>query len=188
MNKHIIGFILFSLIVGTSAVFASFFYETPKIDSINVSETPVAYTGRSCWKSTKNYRSGLASVKISQAVFKLDTKELATDLSVTPGDESIKNVRLALHFFVKDGYSTRYLATENLTNKNGDMKGLYDLNEDKFIKTTFSITSTYKLFRNLRSYENLYIIPQIITERDSFTDYAPPQFDETNATPVTVAH
>ncbi len=188
MNKHIIGFIIFSLIVGTSAVVASFFYGVPKIESVNVSETSVTYSGKSCWKSTKNYKSGLASVKVLQAVFNPDSKKLATNLSVTPGDNSFKNVRLALHFFVKDGNSTRYLATENLTDKNGNLEGVYDLNEDKFSKTLFSVTSTYKLFSNLRSYENLYVIPQIFTERDSFTDYAPPQFDEINATPVTLAH
>ncbi len=190
MNKHVVGFILFNLIVGTSIIIAAFFYQIPKFESVVV--TPVTsetYT-RSCWKGNKRYANKMTSVKITQAVFDSKTEELKLELFVQSDVKSFKNIKVsfknikvALHFFVKDGDSTRYLATEKLTDEKMDKVNI-DLSEGA--KITFLITSSYDWLGNLNSRENLYVIPELTSNANTYGDYTP-VFDEANATPVTLA-
>ncbi len=185
MNKHIVGFILFNLIVGTSIIIAAFFYQIPKYESVVVSPvTSETYT-RSCWKSNKRYTNNGTSVKVTQAIYSNKTEELKTELFVQSGEQSLDNIKIALHFFVKDGDSTRYLATEDLTNNKGDMKGIYDMSERRITKATFLLTSDYQWLGDLKSSENLYVMPEVI-DAGMNRDYTP-VFYEANATPVTLA-
>lgn len=185
MNKHIVGFILFNLIVGTSIIIAAFFYQIPKYESVYV--TPVTsetYT-RSCWKGNKRYANKMTSAKVTQAVFDSKTQELKTELFVQSNKKIFKDIKVVLHFFVKDGDSTRYLATEDLTNNKGDMKGIYDVSERRMTKATFLVTFDYQWLGDLKSSENLYVMPEVI-DTEMNKDYTP-VFDEVNATPVTLA-
>ncbi len=174
MKKHVVGFILFNLIVGTSAIIAALFYEMPKIDSVDVPETPVIYT-RSCWRMRKNLQSPQVNAKITQAVFNENTDQLDMDLFLERKNHSTENVSVSLQFFVKDGNQTRYLATEtfNLTPD-------FDLDD----KAAQSVTFSYKWLDDLKSHENLYIVPQTAAT-ENYTRLAP-RFDEASAAPVTV--
>ena len=187
MRKHIVGFIIFNFIVGTSLIVAAFFYQKPKFESVVI--TPVTsetYT-RSCWKGKSRFINNTTSAKVTQAIFDSKTQELKTELFVQADDEkSLKTTEVALHFFVKDGNSTRYLATENLTNRNGVMKDSFDMSDYKNMKATFLVNSSYEWLDDLESRENLYVVPEIIQNAPLYDDYTP-EFDELNATPVTLA-
>ncbi len=189
MKKHIVGFIIFNFIVGTSLIVAAFFYQKPKFESVVI--TPVTsetYT-RSCWKSKSRFINNTTSARVTQAIFDSKAQELKTELFVQADDEkSLKTTKVALHFFVKDGNSTRYLATEDLKDEKVSMKGTFDSSESRAAKVTFLINSSYQWLDDLKSpsRDNLYVVPQIITN-NSYHDYKP-VFDEMNATPVTIAH
>lgn len=190
MKKHIIGIIVFSFIVGTSAFVAAFFYHTLKseqpqdIDASNVYVMSEPYT-HSCWK---NYKTKSVSVNVSQAIFDSKTGELKTELFVQSKDSSFKNINVSLMFFIKDGDSTRYLATENLTNRNGEMKGSFDMSDAQNMKAIFGVNSSYQWLDDLESHENLYVVPEITLNAGNTYGKFTAAFDELNATPVTVAH
>ena len=178
MNKHIAGFILFNLIVGSSAVVAALFYEVPKIETIRVfEELPVTYSGRSCWRSGRNFENGQVNAKIVQAVFDENTNQLDMDLYLERKNHSTDYAGVKLHFFVKNGSETRYLATEKV-----DLTPNFNLDD----KATQSISQSYKWLNNLKSHENLYVVPQTTFDADNYKKIAP-RFDELNAAPVMVA-
>lgn len=175
MNKHIFGFILFSLIVGTSAFIYGFFF-TPlaTIQPVSVFEVRTEKR-KSCRKETySRVERGEVTAKVVQAVFNSNTNQLDMDLFLERKNSSTDNVAVRLHFFVKDGAKTRYLATEKV-----DLTPDFNLDD----KATHSITSSYEWLDNLKSRENLYVVPQTIgnTERE-FT----PVFDEAKATSVII--
>lgn len=175
MNKHIFGFILFSLIVGTSAIIYGFFVAPfVPIQPIQVFENQPEKR-KSCRKEIySRVESGKVNAKVVQAVFNQNTNQLDMDLFLERKNNSTDNVAVWLEFFVKEGAKTRYLATEkvNLTP---------DFNLDD--KATHSITSSYEWLDNLKSRENLYVVPQTFgnTQR-GFT----PVFDEAKATSVII--
>ena len=184
MNKHIVGFILFNLIVGTSIIIAAFFYQIPKFESVVVAPITYETYTHSCWKMNKSYANNATSVKVTQAIYSNKTEELKTELFIQSGEQSLDSIKIALHFFVKNGDFTRYLGTEDLTNNKGDIKGIYDMSERKITKATFVVTSDYQWLSDLDSSENLYVMPELITEGMN-RDYTP-VFYEANATPVTL--
>ena len=176
MNKHIVGFILFNIIVGASAIAAALFYEMPKIESVSVPEVPVTYTGKSCWKNFKMPVKGEVSTRVIQAVFDENTNELDMDLFLERKNHSTESADVTLDFFVKTGSQTRYVASErvNLTPK-------FNL-EDKAAQ---NITSSYQWLNDLKSHENLYVVPQWTFDAEN-NKRPVPRFDELNAAPVTV--
>ncbi len=185
MNKHIVGFILFNLIVGTSIIIAAFFYQIPKYESVVV--TPVTsetYT-RSCWKSNKRYENNLTSAKVTQAVFDSKTQKLKTELFIKSRQNSFTDIKVALHFFVKDSNSTRYLATEDLTREEMNMRSISGITERRIAEASFLVTSDYQWVGDLKSRDNLYVMPEVVNAGMN-RDYTP-VFYEVNATPVTLA-
>jgi hypothetical protein len=183
MNKHIVGLIIFSFIVGISAIIASFFVQMPQIptlDQVRVSgENPYIYRGhKSCGKKKRKPRprdySELASAKVSQAVFDLDKKQLDTEFTIERTNDSTETVNVALHFFVNDRYGVQSIATEFITlNPNFDIG-------DKAVTTKIS---SFKWLNNLESRENLYVMPEVVTNEYNYTNY-PPTFDSSEATAV----
>ena len=149
-------------------------------------ETSTNYVKTSCWKSKRNYKNKQTSPKITQAIFDSRTHKLETELFLHSDVKSTEDIKLALHFFVKDGNSTRYLATEDLTDKKVDMKGTFDMSE-RMTKNSFDVTVPLEWLDDLKSRENLYVVPEIISYTNNYKNYTP-VFDELNATPVTLAH
>lgn len=164
MKKHIIGFAIFSLIVG-SAVFIKALFYFPK-------ETRVSYsysTRNSCWKMKREGHPITNVPIVRQAVLNLDDKQINWELAVPE-----TNSRVALHFFTKDSKGTRYLATELAP------KGISGY-------PVLSYTSTYLgLINNLGSRPNLYVVAEMIPSSDSQVRDFQPIFDENLATPVLV--
>ncbi|MEO8074342.1 MAG: hypothetical protein ABI686_13975 [Acidobacteriota bacterium] len=178
MNKHIVGFILFNLIVGTSIITAAFFYQMPKYESVVV--TPVTsetYT-RSCWRSNKGYANKISAPKVTQAIFDRKTGEIKTELFIQSKNESTEDFIVGLHFFVKDGNSTRYLSTQEISESVSN-----DAKDSSFVTYSYDVID---VIDDLKQSENLYVIPEIISNANNYSDYTP-VFDEANATPVTLA-
>lgn len=183
MNKHIIGLIIFSFIVGMSAIIASFFVpmpQMPKIDSVSVSESnDYVYRGStSCKKKKRKPRpkdySEMASAKVSQAVFDLNKKQLDTQFTIERADDSTETVKVALHFFVNDRFTVQHIKTEFVTlTPNFDMG-------DKAMTTKIS---SFRWLNNLESRENLYVIAEVVTDSYNHKNYAP-VFDSYEATAV----
>lgn len=186
MNKHIIGLIIFSFIVGMSAFIASFFVKMPQmpsIDPVNVSESrDYIYNGTtSCRKKKRKPRpkaeNEMVFAKVSQAVFNLNKKQLDTQFMLERNDESVETVKVALHFFVNDKYGVQHISTEYVTlNPNFDLG-------DKAITTN---ASSFKWLNKLESRENLYVISEVVNS--STGNYNnPPAFDSYEATAVLVS-
>ena len=174
MTKHIIGFILFSFIVGVSGFFALVFGELPQPEKTTVINIPRFESKSRCHK--KNYRhfaDQQTSVSVVQAVFNQRTGLLDTDLLIKREDSSVKNVTFALHFFAKDSDGTRYLASESYYLK-PDFDGQYT--------TVQGLPSrSYEWFEDLTSRENVYVVAD--TEKMGNAGSAP-VFDESKATAV----
>ncbi len=182
MKKHIIGFAIFSLIVGTTA----FIYAMFNVVRVEEVPAPTYYQTysptKSCWKMKRELReSKLDSPKISQAVFNLKTKQLDWKLD-TP--EIAAPIRL--HFFVKDENGTRYIASEQILSSGlrsgqvGMDKRAIDM-EGREGEVKF--TSSYLSLDNLDSYENLYVIAERVPQ--TRVNYQP-KFDAVKATAVLV--
>ncbi len=183
MNKHIIGLIIFSFIVGMSAIIASFFVpmpQMPKLDSVKVSEAnDYIYRGtKSCKKKKrkpriKNYDI-LASAKVSQAVFDIEKKRLNTEFTIERADDSTETVNIALHFFVNDGYAIQHIKTEYVT-----LTPNFDIGD----KAITQNKSSFRWLNKLESRENLYVIPEVVKDNYSYSKQ-PPFFDASEATAV----
>lgn len=186
MNKHIIGLIVFSFIVGMSAVIASFFIpmpQMPKLDSVRVSESnDYIYRGStSCKKKKRKPRpknqSALADSKVSQAVFDFNKKQLDTELTIERADDATETVNIALHFFVNDQFGVQHIATEFVK-----VSPNFDIGDKAVVRKT----SSFKWLNNLESHENLYVISEAVNNYDA--DYhQSPTFDAFEATAVLIS-
>lgn len=186
MNKHIIGLIVFSFIVGMSAIIASFFVpmpQMPKIDSVRVSDShEYLYRGStSCKKKKRKPRpkdySELAVAKVSQAVFDLNKKQLDTQFLIERANDSTETVNVALHFFVNDNFGVQHIATEFLT-----LTPNFDMGD----KAMLSKVSSFNWLNNLESRENLYVMAEVVNSEVRYRK-TPPKFDTYEATAVLVS-
>ena len=176
MNKHIFGFILFSLIVGTSAVIYGFLASPAVVEPVFVFENQ-PQKRKSCRKQMySRVESKEVSAKVVQAVLNSNTNQLEMDLFLERENNSIENAAVRLHFFSKEGARTRYLATEKVVLTP-------EFNFDN--KATQSITSSYEWLDNLRSRSNLYVVPQTIADGENYRSVTP-RFDEEKAMPITL--
>ncbi|MDQ3088773.1 MAG: hypothetical protein M3Q78_09260 [Acidobacteriota bacterium] len=173
MNKHIFGFILFSLIVGTSAFIYGFFYSPlAAIQPVYVFENRPEKR-KSCRKETySRVERATVNAKVVQAVFNSNTNELDMDLFLDLNNRLTEEATVKFHFFAKDGAETRYLKTEKVILTPND-------------KMTYSITKSYGWLNNLKSRGNLYVVPQTIGDGESYQRFTP-RFDETNAMAITL--
>lgn len=185
MNKHIIGLIVFSFIVGMSAIVAAFFVRMPPIPEVapvKVSESnEYVYRGRtSCKKKKRKPRpksSDLASAKVSQAVFDLNKKYLNTEFIIERATDSTENINVALHFFVNDSFGAQHIATEFVT-----LTPNFDIGD----KAMTSKLSSFNWLSNLESRENLYVMAEVVDTNYSY-EKLPPVFDSYEATAVLVS-
>jgi hypothetical protein len=129
MKKHILGILLFSLIVGSAGIIYGYF-NLIKV-SVQKSDT--------CRFRTNDSDSGGAGSGgyrpiLRQAVLDLKTKQINWEFS----DKNLKT-SIALHFYTVDAYGSKHLKTE-------------------YVRTTSDFASSYLWLDNLKSYENLYVI------------------------------
>ncbi len=171
MTKHIVGLIIFTLIVGTSVVIAGLFGYSSAPDTYTFTEHHDNHRvfkkkkrKKRCRKKRRKHRTENIEAKISQAVFDKNTNQLTTNLVLT--DDVIYG-DVDLHFFVKDEFGTQYLKKETISVSSN---GVYE--------------NSFAWLNRLESRENLYVIPKFKVSRRSW-DYQP-RFDVSKATPVTL--
>ncbi len=104
MKKHVIGFTLFSIIVGTAAFIYAMF-NVVKVEEVFAPAYTPTYQRNSCWKMKRNLKESEVNLPtITQAIFNLKTRKFSWNLSTIETDSPI-----VLHFFVNDGKGTRYI-------------------------------------------------------------------------------
>ena len=166
MKKHIIGFTIFSIIVGTAAFIYAMFNIVNVEEVFTPAYTP-AYQGKSCWKMKQDLKeSNVDSPVVRQAVLDLKTKQLNWELAA-PQTKS----KIALHFFIKDENGTRYINSA-LAPESGFENGV------------IKATSSYLWLDNLDSYKNLYVVAEFTSWSNYQNKNNPPKFDSGRATSV----
>lgn len=111
------------------------------------------------------------AVEIKQAVFDVATKNFSCELYLPEA-----NARIDLHFFKNDDKGAHYLTTEKVSVVSASYGFL-------------TINNSYDWLNSAKSLENIYVIPQLTSEAESYEVYgnnAQPKFDATKAIPVTI--
>ena len=185
MKKHLLGFALFSLIVGTAA-FAYAMFNVVKVDEVPAPSYYQAYSPtKSCWKMKRNVReSNFDAPKVSQAVFNRRTEQLSLKLELPETSSEV-----ALHFFVKDAEGTRYISSEQvLGGARGRVEGKMDLQaaDGEYRFGEMKVTGSYSSLDNLNSYENLYLIAESVSVSQIRNNNFQPEFDAAKAIPVLI--
>ncbi len=138
MTKHIAGIILFTFIVGTSAVVAGLFFETPhRYRSFSAKHNYSGYKRkkrrkRRCRKHRKP--KAYSNVRLNQAVFEMRTGELRT--SVSFGDalysEEGETPTFYYHFYTLNEMGSNYLGSERIGQGAQFVTGM----RDRFVRTS----------------------------------------------------
>jgi hypothetical protein len=165
MTKHLAGIILFTFIVGSSAVIAGLFYQAPEAKIITVRENFTVYKKeriRRCLKRRPHNEKAL--VNLSAAIF----DNIANRLTAIIDFEDDRNFygEVDLNFFVNDKYGIRFLKTERIY----------------VFSPVHRYTKILDWMGRLDSRENLYVIPQIHNEEDD--KWSSPVFNSYEAIPV----
>lgn len=172
MKKHILGFAIFSLIIGTAVVISRLLFspvsETVTYVVIGESE-PAQARKTSCWM--RDYREfQQAGVKLEQAVIQRQTGELRTVFSLKSKNEDAAPLTVSLHFFVKNGEQSRHIATENVW-------------VDSFSNFRQEFVNSLKWVNKLDSSDNLYVVPETSFGYTKHKNTSP-IFDDSVAMPV----
>jgi len=160
MKKHIIGLALFSFIVSAAVfIYKNVFAvrELPPVKSYSVKTV----TGDANRKVSKELR-------VEQGVYKLKSKLLVWELSAPK-----VNSPVVFHFFVKDEKGTRHI-----TSGQGVASCLID--------AKLEFKTYYSGLDNLKSYENLYVVPEFGTSSKVYDKGFEPKFDVDKATPILI--
>jgi uncharacterized protein YxeA len=154
MKKHILGFVIFSLIIGSAVFVSAMFYKraVKKEYVYEVSE-------RSCWREVKREtKNNPAPVKIVQAVFNSKTKQFDVDFSTLP----TQNVEVYLIYKKQNdmdnweaGYKMESLTLMSFPN----------------YKTTQSLILPW--IKDLKSTDSMYVSIKSSNEKDSFDSKVP---------------
>lgn len=184
MKKHLFGFALFSLIVGTAA-FVYAIFNVVRVDEVPAPSYYQTYSpSTSCWKMKKDLRqSNFDSPKVSQAVFNTRTEQVSLNLELPEISAPI-----VLHFFVKDAKGARYIASEQvLVAGRGKLEGKMDMQADGAYRFgEIKITGSYSSLDNLNSFENLYLIAESVSVSQTRNNNFQPEFDAAKAIPVLI--
>lgn len=175
MTKHIVGLVLFSFIVGTSAFVAGLVYgpsesavtEAKKSLEMSVDKRKKRKRKKRCHphRRTNDY---IGSATVTGAVYDANARMLTTTFSFSRGVP--ENFDLDLHFYVRDNYGTRYLTTETLSASSW----------------TSNYENPFGWIDRFEQTEDLYIIPRVKTLDEGWT--LPPSFNLSESVRVKVAN
>jgi hypothetical protein len=166
MTKHIAGLILFTLIVGTSAIIAGIFAVAPEqANSVTVRDNYRVYKKKKrkkrCRRKCRHFEEKNVSVEIENAVYNKSSEDFIMNIEVDSKSNCRDSNILYLNFFVKDTDSglkfTKTVTTEVLP-------------------TTKLIAKKLGMLSTLAEKGNVYVIAGNSMDSESF--------DETKAKPV----
>jgi len=122
MTKHIVGLVLFTFIVGTSAGIAGLFGEPSKQgNSFSLRENFRVFKRkrkkRRCRKRRRPrfLKRRLVSTGITKAVFDEESGLLLTKHSLRRSSNSKERKTLVYHFYVKDEFGTHYARSKRIS-------------------------------------------------------------------------
>lgn len=171
MNQNVYGMFLFCAIVGV-AIFASVYYVAlPEPQPIYEKPVYVAKPeGVSKYKCNL-YKREKPEVEIVQSVLNVKTKKLDTQFSLSRISSNVikSDILFDLHFFHKSDKGYEYLGKERIS---APMK--LDLETN-----TIQLSSSQKWSNTLRSFNNLYVMPDFNIDRTGEVE-----FDESKATSI----
>lgn len=176
MQRHILGIALFSSIVASAIFISWLFYipAPPAVVPLPTEEIVFIKSKTSCWKDAPRVKISMASsVKVGQAVFNVQTKQIESVLIFENEAPAGEWTSVNLHFFKKGADGTRYLAGENLS-------VVSDLKTDG--EAAHSVISSFVWLDSLAAYDNLYVIAE--RGRGFGGNVEPIAFDEKTARPV----
>lgn len=175
MTKHIAGIMLFTFIVGSSAVIAGLFYEAPlELRSFSSTDEYVSHKRkkrkRRCRSHKKRHATerGLVSVGIAEAVFDKNSGLLTASHTVEPSSLNERRGSLVYHFYVKDELGARHVKSERVW----------------VPLESSNMVSAFEWLQNRHSTDNLFVASEYRDVR-SFSRIAP-KFEDSNATPVVI--
>lgn len=178
MNQNVVGVILFSVIVGVAIFVSELFYVAPMPPTVYAK--PVTVENKySCSHHSRTVINqtipvGVADIKVVQAVLNPQANEFNAEFLIKKENPRTEAVGIALHFFVKNGRTTQYLATETMTVvPDFDSRG----------NATDDVTASFKWLNNFEQRNNLYVIAEPSSNYNKSKDLEP-IFDETKATSV----
>ncbi|MGI8543443.1 MAG: hypothetical protein ACR2MD_08175 [Aridibacter sp.] len=166
MTKHLAGIILFTFIIGSSAIIAGLFYQAPEAKIITVRENFTVYKKKKRKSRCRKRRphTEKASVNLSAAIFDSSANRLTAIIDFEDNRNSYGEVDL--NFFVNDKYGIRFLKTERI-----------------YVSSpVHRYTKILDWLGRLDSRENLYVIPQIHNEEND--KWSSPVFNSYEAIPV----
>lgn len=178
MNQNVVGVILFSVIVGIAIFVSEYFAPIPA--PLPVYERPVTVDNKySCSHRSRTVINqsipvGVADIKVVQAVLNPQANVFNAEFLIKKENPRTEAVGIALHFFVKNGRTTQYLATETITVvPDFDSRG----------NATDDVTASFKWLNNFEQRNNLYVIAEPSSNYNKSKDLEP-IFDESKATSV----
>ncbi len=188
MKKHIVGIVIFSFIVGVTAIIASFFVKMPTIPALDpvFESTDYIYRGdRDCKRKKKRrHRKSVdqsVSLKVTQALFDARSKRLDTQFAIERSSENTETVNVVLQFFVYDEFGVQHIANEFISlNPNFDMGDV----------AVSKNTSSFKWLNNLESRENLYVMARAINgslHHNNSVDFDPSEATAVLLKPMTAS-
>ncbi|HUF04201.1 MAG TPA: hypothetical protein VMM38_08495 [Aridibacter sp.] len=171
MTKHIIGLIIFSFIVGTSAFVAGFFYGSPDTAVESVYER-YSETRKKKKKRKKRCRPhrfhdhSTASATIKSAVYDTHTGRLKTTFEFSEGTP--EEFLLELQFFVLDEDGQQYIRTNTVRGSSW----------------TLNYENSFDWILRFEQVEDLYVKAIILSKDEGWT--SPPDAYGTGLVPLVV--
>lgn len=172
MKKQIIGFILFTTIVGVSA----FIYSLRRAEPICVLTSSIEKRPSPIRQIESPTEKNPETFAITQAVFDTTTNQINLELNLRQTANNRNSFPIALYFFVKEENGARLIESKKILvsptfSKNGTAR--------------VEITNSFILLSEMKSKENLYVIAQALALNDEInTEKINPRFSENSATPV----
>lgn len=173
MTKHIIGLIIFSFIVGTSAFVAGYFYGSPDtaVDSFYEHYSEKRKKRKKRKKRCRPHRfhdRSAASATVKSAVYDAQSGRLNTTFEFSNGTP--EEFLLELQFYVLDEFGKRYIKTETV----------------KGSSWTHNYEDSYDWIDRFEQVDKLYVKASVLTKDEGWT--SPPDAYGTGLVPVTVTN
>lgn len=179
MKKHIAGFILFCFIVAAIA-FASkvldYFTANPKIEYCPlVNQPPEIKTVAGETKANFGAIDKRSPV-IRQAFFNLESRQVSLEMLFPEDAVSSDKPTVKLSYFRNNSSGLRFIASESV-------KLTYASFDFENNKASAFVNGSYAWLHNLDTYDNLYVIAEIVSP-NSYVKKTPPVFDPAFAAEV----
>ncbi len=172
MKKHIVGLMLFTFIVGASAIIFGFF-NVPEILEVSAPR----YFSKSYEKPAQIGKISADSPVIRQAFFNRNTKQINLDLLLNSTGDEEGRLPLKISFFRKSENGMRFVGSEKVEL----ISASYQYEGEK---VRAAITASYIWLDNLNHYDNLYVIAEV--DRKPYNSNEPSIFDARFAKAVTL--